>query len=105
MLAFLNLIIEIGYLVYLKIVDRDYWEENREKTTTFNKKLPSILKRRSVYVILSLIVIIVMLQIDGNHNLSRTTKNTFGFIVILFLIEFAVIFLEWFIKKRRDKNV
>lgn len=36
-LAFPRLLIESGYLIYLKIIDKDYWEENREqKSISFN---------------------------------------------------------------------
>ncbi|WP_206850188.1 hypothetical protein [Enterococcus plantarum] len=46
-LVFPRLLVEIGYLIHLKIVDKDYWEENREqKAFSFKKRLLSILKKK-----------------------------------------------------------
>ncbi|PZL71490.1 hypothetical protein CI088_12135 [Enterococcus plantarum] len=104
-LVFPRLLVEIGYLIHLKIVDKDYWEENREqKSFSFKKRLLSILKKKSTYVLIGFFIIIFMVQIDEKYTLSRTTKNIFGVIVSIILIGFAVIFIQWMIKKVKNKK-
>jgi hypothetical protein len=104
-LAFPRLLIEIGYLIYLKIVDKDYWEENGESNPlSLNKKLLLILKSKLTYVLIGFFIIVVMVQIDEKYNLSRAIKNVFGVIAIIILIGFAAIFIQWFIRKMKKKK-
>lgn len=104
-LTFPRLLIEAGYLVYLKIVDKDYWEDYKgRKSISFNEKLTSIFKKKYIYVLIGLLVITGMVQIDEKYDLPKTTKNIFGFIVIVILIGFLVIFIQWIVKKIKNKN-
>ncbi len=45
-----------------------------------------------------------MVQIDEKYDLPKTTKNIFGFIVIVILIGFLVFFIQWIVKKIKNKN-
>lgn len=57
-----------------------------------------------MYVLIGFFIIIVMVQIDEKYKLSRTTKNIFGVIVSIILIGFTVIFIQWIIKKVKNKK-
>ncbi|MBC1483366.1 hypothetical protein HCJ58_11880 [Listeria sp. FSL L7-1509] len=105
-LAFTRLLIEIGYLTYLKSVNRDYWEEYKDqKPFSFNGRLRSILRKKYVYVLIGIAIIVGMVKIDEKYALSKTIKNIFGFIVIVILIGFMIILIQWIIKKIKNKHV
>lgn len=102
-LSFPRLLIEIGYLVYLKIVDKDYWEEMREqKAAPLKNRLLILLKKKSMYGWVGGLILIVMVKIDEKYDLSRTTKNIFGFITILIFVEFAVLLILWLKKVKNN---
>lgn len=105
-LAFPRLLIEIGYLTYLKTVNKDYWEEYKGlKSLTFNGSLSSIFKRKYIYVLMGLAIIVGMVLLDTKYVLSKTIRKMFGYIFIVILMGFMIILIQWIMKKIKNRNV
>lgn len=104
--VFPRLLIEVGYLTYLKVVSKDYWEDYKEQQSFgFKGKLKSMFKKKYIYVLMGLVTIIGMEQIDEKYVLSKTVENIFRFTVIIILIGFIIILIQWVAKKIKNKSV
>ncbi|MBC2358319.1 hypothetical protein HBP65_14480 [Listeria welshimeri] len=104
--VFPRLLIEVGYLTYLKVVSKDYWEDYKEQQSFgFKGKLKSMFKKKYIYVLMGLVTTIGMEQIDEKYVLSKTVENIFRFTVIIILIGFIIILIQWVAKKIKTKSV
>ncbi|MEI5993941.1 hypothetical protein [Candidatus Enterococcus mansonii] len=103
--AFSRLTIEFAYSAFLLNTDREYWVNYiDEPEKPWKEIVKSRLRKASTYVFIGFFILIVMVKIDEKYTLSRTTKNVFGFIMILILLGFGIIFIQWVIKKLRRKR-
>ena len=104
--AFSRLIVEVGYLFYLRSKDKIYWEEGpKEGQSQFFLKAIGLKKAKhrlttEVVLFLTLAVSLKLLNIDAENSPSWliATIRIFGY---LLLLDATVSFVFYQIKKKR----
>ncbi|MGT2708872.1 hypothetical protein ACVRXQ_13325 [Streptococcus panodentis] len=103
--AFSRLIVEVGYLLYLRIKDKSYWEEvpeelkNQNILKTLDFKKPKIRLWTELILFLGFTICLRLLNIDETKNLILLwTMRIFAYTIML---DAAVSFILHQIKKRK----
>lgn len=104
--AFSRLIVEVGYLLYLRSKDKTYWEEGPKedqsqsflKTIDFKKAKHRLITE--VFLFLTLAVSLKLLNINAENSPSWliATKRIFGYAILL---DAMISFVFYQIKKKR----
>ena len=104
--AFSRLIVEVGYLLYLRTKDKTYWEEGpKEGQSQFFLKAIDFKKAKhrlitEVFLFLTLAVSLKLLNINAENSPSWliATKRIFGYAILL---DAMISFVFYQIKKKR----
>ena len=104
--AFSRLIVEVGYLLYLRSKDKTYWEEGpKEDQSQFFLKTIDLKKAKhrlttEVFLFLTLVVSWKLLNIDAENSSSWLigTIRIFGYSILL---DATISFVFYQIKKKR----
>jgi len=104
--AFSRLIVEVGYLLYLRSKDKTYWEEGpKEDQSQFFLKTIDLKKAKhrlttEVFLFLTLAVSLKLLNIDAENSPSWLigTIRIFGYAILL---DAMISFVFYQIKKKR----
>ncbi len=100
--VFPSVIVEFGYLAYLKGKNRQYWEvvSDKQSKTPVEKKRALLKLIKRGYIITSVIIVIVL----GNIYKGASTPTIISAIDFVVMMSWLIIFILWLIKKIRNRK-